>query len=300
MDSREFRICVEGVLLDLSILKEEYDIRTDLTQQVMVEGLDGRTSRLLKVSIPDFNVYLLETPYILSYISHPHIFGDSLEILLSKNSQLLRKAVERFALWRFGEVMSYDGLVERMGLDIPRSDQLRGTMDTVAIIVTPADGESIEVVEARARERGGRLRVILFLGPLSEEDVESLGDIANSLGVDAVFLALALLGRRNSNGSIVAYGADNGLLRRGIVRELGGIVDTLTLCRLLRNYPPGIDISGIRERLKPSLDYLRSVFDDLMLSLEMPIYDPWQVEIIMREAKSLRRRLMRYEERSRG
>lgn len=299
MEAKELRFDVEGVPLDLNALKEEYGIRTDLTRQVRVEGLDGRASRLLKVDNTDFNVYLIETPHILRYLSHPHIFGDSLEVLLSENSSLLAKVLDRFSLQRFGKLISFDELTDKLGLHLPTLDQLRSIGDVVAVAVSPISAD-MESMEAEVRDRGGRLRVIFLLGPMSEEEVESLGDTANSLGVDIIFLAFALLGRKDSNGYSVAYGADTGLLRRGVLRGLGGVIDALTLCRMLRDYPPGIDISGIRGRLEPNLDYLRSILDDLMLSLEMPIYDPWQVEIIEREVKSLRRQLIRYEERLDG
>ncbi len=294
MEAREYRIDIGGAVLDLNALREEYGIRTDLTRQVKVEGLDGRLTRLMKVMIPDFNVYLLETPHILRYITHPHISGDSLEILLSENSSLLRRIVDRFTLQRFGRIVAAESLIGKMGLDVPLVDDLRDLGDAVAIVITPIGEEGVEVLESRIRERGGRLRVVLFMGPLSEEDVEVLGDKANSLGADSIFLAPALLGSKDSRGSLVAYGIDIGLLKLGKVVELGSVMDETTLCRLLRDYPPGIDISGLRERMKPDLTYLRSILEDILFLLEQPIFDPWQIEILMREAKNLRRQLMRY------
>jgi len=294
LEAREPKIDIGGAILDLNVLREEYGIRTDLTRQVKVEGLDGRLTRLMKVMIPDFNVYLLETPHILRYISHPHIAGESLEILLSENSSLLKKIVDRFTLQRFGRIVAAESLVRKMGLDIPLLDDLRDLADVVAIVATPISEEGVEVLESNIREKGGRLRVILFLGPLSREDVNLLGDKANSLGVDSIFLAPALLGSRDSRGSLVAYGIDIGLLRRGKVVELGSVVDEITLCRLLRDYPPGIDVSGLRERIQPDLDYLRSILEDILFLLEQPVFDPWQIEILMREAKNLRRQLMKY------
>ncbi len=294
MEVRETKIDIGGAILDLNVLKEEYGIRTDLTHQVRVEGLDGRLTRLLKVMIPDFNVYLLETPHILRYITHPHIVGESLEILLSENSPLLKRIVDRFTLQRFGKIVAAEGSVRKMGLDVPLLADLRDLGDVVAIIPTPTSREEMEVLESGIRAKGGRLRVILFLGPLSEEDVSVLGDGANSLGADSIFLAPALLGSRDSRGSLVAYGIDVGLLKRGEVVELGSVVDETTLCRLLRDYPPGIDISGLRERIRADIRYLKSVLEDILFLLEQPVFDPWQIEILMREAKSLRRQLMKY------
>ncbi|MDK2373140.1 MAG: hypothetical protein QI197_07180 [Candidatus Korarchaeota archaeon] len=294
MEAREPKIDIGGAILDLNVLRDEYGIRTDLTHQVKVEGLDGRLTRLMKVMIPDFNVYLLETPYILRYISHPHIAGESLEVLLSENSSLLKRIVGRFTLQRFGRIVAAESLVRKMGLDIPLLDDLRDLSDVVAIVATPISRERVEVLESSIREKGGRLRVILFLGPLSWDDMNILGDEANSLGVDSIFLSPALLGSRDSRGALVAYGIDIGLLRRGKVVELGSVVDKITLCRLLKDYPPGIDMSGLRERIQPDLNYLRSILEDILFLLEQPVFDPWQIEILMREAKNLRRQLMRY------
>ncbi len=294
MEARESRIDIGGAILDLNVLREEYGIRTDLTHQVKVEGLDGRLTRLMKVMIPDFNVYLLETPHILRYISHPHISGESLEILLSENSSLLRKIVDRFTLQRFGRIVAAESLAKKMGLDAPLVDELRDLGDVVAIVIAPISREEVEALESKIRERGGRLRVVLFMGPLGEGDVRILGDEANSLGADSIFLAPALLGSKDSRGSLVAYGIDVGLLKLGKVVELGSVVDEVTLCRLLRDYPPGIDISGLRERMRPDLNYLRSILEDILFLLEQPVFDPWQIEILMREAKNLRRQLMKY------
>ncbi len=295
MEARELRIDVNGALLDLEMLTEEYGLRTDLTHQVKVEGLDGRLVRLLRVLISDFNVYLVETPHILRYVSHPYISGESLEVLMSENSPLLRRIVDRFTLRRFGSLVAADELIGRMGIDAPHIQDLSDLGDVVAAIPTPATSESIEAVHSQVRERGGRLRVVLFIGPMGEEDVHLLGDAANSLGVDSIFLAPALLGSRDSGGRLMAYGVDLDALRRGRVVTLGSVVDPLTLCRLLREYPPGMDISGLRERMAPDPDYLRSLLEDLIFLMEQPLFEPWQVDILLREAKNLRRQLMRYE-----
>ncbi len=295
MEAKDLKTEVEGVLLDLEMLVEEYNIETDLTEVIPVEGLDGRLSRLMKVGMRDFNVYLLETPYLLRYVTHPHIVGEPLRNLFEDNSSLLKKAMARFMLERFGRPVLAHPMGKLMGIEFPVIDELSNSGDLVLIFpVPPTELSYLEEIRERVRDRGGRVTVAFFFGPMSSKDVRRLGEASDSLGMDSIFLSTVLLGGEDSAGRVYAYGPDIELLKSGKVLGVGSIMDRSTLCRLLRDYPPSIDISRLEARVSDDPAYLKTVLEEILFLLEQPVFEPWQIEVLMREAKSLKRQLIRY------
>ncbi len=292
MGAENLRIDVNGVLLDLKTFTEEYDIRIGLTEDVPVEGLDRRHTRLMRVKLEDFNAYLFETPYILRYMAHPHIVGDSLRDLLRRDVPLIRGIVKKFSLERFGRPV----VVDSVGIDLgfPKLEDIKNPENLVLIVTAPLE-QNIEQISEEVRNRGGRITVFLFLGPMSSDDIERLGDLSNSLGSDSIFLSNAFIGGRDCSGKIYAYGPDIDMLRSGRVVEVGSIIDVYTLSRLLREYPPSTDVSELKRRLFGDPSYLEATLEDMLFLMEQPIFDPWQVEILLREAKSLKRQLSRNE-----
>ncbi|MEM3446920.1 MAG: hypothetical protein QW418_05825 [Candidatus Korarchaeum sp.] len=275
-------------------LVEEFGIDIVDTFQVRLDCVDNRTCRLLKVKLPEHNVYLLETPALVRYASHPHICGESLRNLLSSNSEFMRAVISQFSLERFGRPLIHGKLVGSIGLPHPRIEEPRRLGDTVLIASLPElDAETLQAMSDEISSRGGSLKVLLAIGFLSIEEIRSLDDAAESLGVDTIYISLLLLGRRTQDGEIYLYGYDTGALRRGMLREVGSAVDAETLSKLVQEYPPSTDLSLTSGRLSGSLDYLRSSLERTLLLMEHPIFDSWQVENLLREAKALMREIKR-------
>lgn len=278
----------------LNELIEEFGISVADTFQVRVDWVDSRVCRLLKLKLPEHNVYLLETPALLRYASHPHICGDSLEKLLSSDSEFIRAIVSQFSLERFGKPLVLGKLVESMGLPHPRVGELGRLGDTVLIASPPElDAESLRRVSEEVSNRAGRLKVLLAMGFLSVEDLRSLDGEAKSLGLDTIYVSFLLLGRRTQGGEMYLYGYDIEALRKGVLKEVGSIVDAETLGKLFQDYPPSTDLSLTRERLSGSLEYLRSSLERTVLLMEHPVFDSWQLENLLREAKALAREIER-------
>lgn len=278
----------------LNELIEEFGISVADTFQLRVDRVDSRACRLLKLKIPEHNVYLLETPALLRYASHPHICGDPLEKLLSSNSEFMRAIVSQFSLERFGKPLVLGKLVESMGLPYPRVGEVERIGDAVLIASPPElDAESLERVSEEVSNRAGRLRVLLAMGFLSVEDLRSLDGEAKSLGLDTVYVSFLLLGRRTRGGEMYLYGYDVEALRKGVLKEAGSVIDAETLRKLFHDYPPSTDLSLTRGRLSGSLEYLRSSLERTILLMEQPVFDSWQLENLLREAKALAREIER-------
>ncbi len=290
MEAENLRIEVNGVLLDLKTFIEEYNIRIGLTEEVSVEGLDRRHTRLMKVKLRDFNTYLFETPYMIRYMTHPHIVGDSLRELLRKDIPLVRGILKKFSLERFGKPTVIDQI--NIDLGFPKLENVKGPENLVLIVLAPLE-YNIEQIYEGVRNRGSKITVFLFLGPMSNEDIARLGDLSNSLGADSIFLSNAFIGGKDHSGNIYAYGPDINMLRYGRVVEIGSIIDIHTLSRILREYPPSTDVSKIERRLSGDRSYLQETLEGMIFLMEQPIFDPWQIEIMLREAKSLKRQLER-------
>jgi len=275
-------------------LAEEFGIELAETCQVRVEALDNRVNRLLRLKLDWSNVYLLETPALVRYACFPHICGDPVLSLLSSNSDAVRAVINQFSLERFGRLLIHGRLAEALNLPYPRALDANRPGDVV-LISSPPDlsPESLRRIAYDLERRGGRMRVIFAIGFLSLEDLRCLDDAANSLGANTVYLSFLLLGRRTQEGEIYLYGYDARGLRRGEVRGVGSIVDAETLGKMIQEYPPSTDISLTDGRLSGSLDYLESSLERMLLLLEHPLFDSWQVENILREAKAIRREMER-------
>jgi len=304
LEYKDLRTDVDGVLIDLESFTEEYDIRIDLTEPVNMEELSGRFSRLFKLNIDGLNAYLLETPYLLRYVTHPHIVGEGLIGLFQDNASILQVVVSRFMLERFGKLVfagdSELGKLFRLeDMGIVPLNTIKGENDIVLVIPVAGNhhGESLELLYEQAREQGGRVTVILFIGLLDEQLLYELSDVANSLGVDSIFLSMVGLGGKNSLGEGILYGPDIGMLEKRVLLNIGSVIDQSTLCKVLRDYPPGMDFTlHLVERIKEGMvEYLRSLLMKLLFLLEQPIFEPWQHELLLREAKSTRRQLVKYE-----
>lgn len=284
----------EDKFRDLRKLADEFSIELIDATQVKVDGVDNRACRLLRVPMREFNAYILETPHLLRYASHPHISGEQLSSLLSSNSSFLEAVMSQFSLERFGRVAIHGSLGRALGLKYPNLEEIRSPGDIAAIAFHPElTQEELRRISDQLRRRGGRLRVLLYAGFLSTEDLREIGDTSDSLGVDPIFLSFLLIGRRSSCGEIYAYGYDACMLKRGALSEVGCIITQETFSKLSRDYPPSTDLTLRSERLAGSPEYLSSLLESLLLLLEHPIYDPWQVEIILREAKAVKRELER-------
>ncbi len=290
MEAENLRVDVNGVLLNLKTFIEEYNIKIGLTKDVPIEGLDRRHTRLMRVKFRDFNAYLFETPYILRYMAHPHIVGDSLRNLLKRDILLIKRIIEKFSLERFGRLVAIDSV--NVDLGFPKLENIKNPENLVLIVLTPLE-YNLEQIYEEVKDRGGRITVFLFLGPMSSDDISRLGDLSNSLGSDSIFLSSAFIGGRDCSGNIYAYGPDINMLRSGKVVEIGSIIDIHTLSRLLREYSPSTDVSKLKKRLSGDPSYLEATLEDMIFLIEQPIFDPWQVEILLREAKSLKRQLER-------
>ncbi|MCS7103029.1 MAG: hypothetical protein NZ992_04005 [Candidatus Korarchaeum sp.] len=273
---------------------EEFGISIVGAFQVRVERVDNRACRLLKVNLPEHNVYLLETPALMRYAISPHLSGETLMNLLSSDSDFMRAVISQFSLERFGRPLIYGKLAESMDLPYSRIEELRKFSDTVLIASLPdLNAGTLEALREEILSRGGSLRVLLAMGFLSIEDVISLDDAARSLGLDTIYISFLLLGRRTRDSEIYLYGYDIGALREGVLREVGSIVEAETLSKLFYDYPPSTDLSLTSERLSGSLEYLKSSLEKLLLLIEHPIFDSWQVENLLREAKALMREIER-------
>ncbi len=292
MEAEKLRIDVNGVSIDLKTFTEEYDIRIGLTEDVPVEGLDRRYTRLMRVNSRDFNAYLFETPYNLRYISHPHIIGDSLVDLLRRDAPLIKGVIDKFSLGRFGKPVAVDLMAGGIDIGFPLLKDIKNPGNLVLIVPTPLEYD-IEQIHEDARSKGDRVTVFLFLGSMSTVDIERLTDLSNSLGSDSIFLSNAFIGGKDCSGRIYAYGPDIKMLRSGKIVEIGSIIDVHTLSRLLREYPPSTDVSALKKRVSEEAPYLKSTLEDMMFLIEKAIFDAWQIEILLREAKSIKRQLMR-------
>ncbi len=292
MEAEKLRIDVDGVSIDLRTFTEEYDIRIGLTEDIPVEGLDRRHIRLMRVNFRDFNAYLFETPYNLRYISHPHIAGDSLMDLLKRDAPLIKGVIDKFSLGRFGKPVAIDLMAGGIDIGFPSLKDVKILGNLVLIVPTPLEYD-IERIHEDLRSKGGKVTVFLFLGSMSIDDIGKLADLSNSLGSDSIFLSNAFIGGKDCLGRIYAYGPDINMLRSGKIVEIGSIIDIHTLSRLLREYPPSTDVSTLKTRISEGSSYLKSTLEDMIFLIEQPIFDAWQIEILLREAKSIKRQLMR-------
>lgn len=274
-------------LYDLDELIEEFGIEIIETSQINIPSVDNRSCRLLKAKIPH-NVYILELPSLIKYASFPHICGEPLIELLRDPG--ISSVISRFSLERFGRPVVYGEIGERI-IPYPRDPKGSGDIALISIFPDLRPGILHEVKEELGR-RGGRLRVLLVMGFLSIEDLREMEEEASSEGIDAIFIPFLLLGHRAS-GELYAYGYDKGALRRGSVREVGCMIDLETLRKLIPEYPPSTNLILSEERISGSIRYLNSLLESILFLLEHPIFDSWQIENLLREAKSVKREIMR-------
>lgn len=283
------------VFMFLKELVDEFSIELiEDAVQLRVNGLDNRACRLIRAPLHDLNAYLLETPHFLRYALHPHIAGEQLLSLLSANSVFLEAVISQFSLERFGRITTYGSLGRALGLRYPNPEEIRRLGDISMIAFHPElTPEGLQVAFDELRNRGGRLRVLLYSGFLSMEVVREMTDSADSLGVDPIFLSFLLIGRESSCGQVYAYGYDACMLKSGTLRKLGCMITRETLSKLAPDYPPSSDLVLRRERLNGSLEYFNSLLEEMLFLLEQPIYDSWQVENLLREAKAAKREIER-------
>jgi hypothetical protein len=71
------------------------------------------------------------------------------------------------------------------------------------------------------------------------------------------------------------------------------MIDLETLKKLIPEYPPSTNLILSEERISGSMSYLNSLLESILLLLEHPIFDSWQIENLLREAKSVKREIMR-------
>ncbi len=277
-----------GKMRELMNLVEEFGMELVNASQVRIDGVDNRVCRLLK--LPEHNVYLLEMPALIRYACFPHICGEPLLSLFSSQSEFLRAVISQFSLERFGKPLKHGKLADLFHLPYAGVEGMRGVGDTVLISSPPElSPDSLHRIAEELGKRGGRLRVIFAMGFLSLEDIRELDRTARSLGADTIYLSFLLLGRRAIDGEIYLYGYDLGALRRGELRGIGSILDEETFSKLVHDYPPSTDLSLTNGRLSGSSSYLRSSLERMLLLLESPLLDSWQMENLLREAKSMAR-----------
>jgi len=269
--------------LHLEEIIEEFGIEVLETSEI---NIADRNCRLLKTNLP-YNVYILELSSLIRYASFPHICGEPLVRLLRDPG--MSSVISQFSLERFGRPMVY-GKIGEMIIPYPRGSS-SGDIVLISIFPDVRPGILHEVKE-EVRSRGGRLRVLLLMGFLSIEDLRKIEEEANSEGVDVIFISFLLLGREAS-GELYAYGYDKGALRRGLIKEVGCMIDMETLRKLIPEYPPSTNLLISEERISGSMKYLNSLLESILFLLEHPIFDSWQIENLLREAKSVKREIMR-------
>jgi len=274
-------------IYDLEEIIEEFGIEVLETSQVNMADVDNRNYRLLKTNLP-YNVYILESPSLIRYASFPHICGEPLVELLRDPG--MSSVISQFSLERFGRPMVY-GKIGEMIFPYPRESKSSGDIVLISIFPDVRPGILHEVKE-EVRSRGGRLRVLLVMGSLTIEDLRKIEEEADSEGVDVIFISFLLLGHEAS-GELYAYGYDKGALRSGVVKEVGCMIDLETLKKLIPEYPPNADLLLSEGRISGSIGYLNSLLESITFLLEHPIFDSWQIENLLREAKSVKREIIR-------
>jgi hypothetical protein len=274
-------------IYDLDEIIEEFGIEIIETSQINITNVNNRNCRLLKTNLP-YNVYILETPSLIRYASFPHICGEPLVGLLRDPG--ISSVISQFSLERFGRPIVY-GKIGEMIVSYPGNPKGPGDIALISVFPDVRPGILHEIKE-EVSSKGGRLRVLLVMGFLSIEDLRKIEEEASSEGIDAIFISFLLLGREAS-GELYAYGYDKGALRRGLVREVGCMIDLETLKKLIPEYPPSTNLILSEERISGSMSYLNSLLESILFLLEHPIFDSWQIENLLREAKSVKREMMR-------